>query len=212
MNTPLEIMAAIVANGGPVEAWVSQNEIEWYNNVICGVDLSSDDYFYLVHQGELDFQWYKFASLTDPNKTHKPLGPWVNDWARWRAVDSDGKLFEYERKPIIRLSVVWDYPDRDILHYQSLFELISEGHDPANWENSLEKRKRSARPMTPREFAKFVGENMGKFLYRHKLWDHDNWSAHFNVTQDTMVSNHLYAENVPGDLEWKELPQVEVES
>jgi len=65
------------------------------------------------------------------------------------------------------------------------------------------------RPMTAREFARFVGENMGKYLYQNEAWPDDDWSAVAYVSDATKVSHWLYAENVPGELVWRELPEVE---
>jgi predicted RNA-binding Zn-ribbon protein involved in translation (DUF1610 family) len=131
---------------------------------------------------------------------------------------------------------------------------VSEGHDPTNWENSLEERQKDerdvcpncgeqskrvtatfrnqasyvvckkcrtpwpelvtekkTRPMTPREMAKFVGGNMGMYLYKAVWWTIGDWTYMPAMTDDTDLTDWLYAENVPGDLEWKELPQMEAE-
>jgi ribosomal protein L37AE/L43A len=237
MNTPIEIMKAIVENGGEVEGWVSENGKDWVPKKLTGADISSKRPFNTADNLN------KFASLTDPNKTYKPLGPWVNDWANWRAVDSDGRLFEYPERPG-KNDVVWTGSGVTFQH-------ISNGHDPTNWENSLEERPKDdreacpncydrkrteylgngiigcadckkpwiitdnipqTRPMTLREFARFVGENFGKYLYKKYDWYDDQWLlCPANGSNDPLPTNWLYANNTKGDLEWMELPQTEVD-
>ena len=65
-------------------------------------------------------------------KKHNPIPKeWTNDWANWRAVGKDGKLREFSSTPTL-LSDEWKP--------FFTFAIISEGHDPTNWENSLESR------------------------------------------------------------------------
>jgi hypothetical protein len=65
--------------------------------------------------------------------------------------------------------------------------------------------------MTPREFARFVGENMGRYLYVPKSWvDRSVWTVLPPLgDENTQSTDWLYAENTEGDLEWRELPEVE---
>jgi len=135
-NSPLEVMRAIVENGGPIEAWVKKDhEDTWERRTIIGVDTASDDLNYMVSGGTYS-EWYQFCSLTDPTK-------------------------------------------------------------------------KQTRPMTAREFARFVGENMGRYLYRHKNWiNHVRWESDPLVSDDINLYYWLYAENVEGELDWKELPEV----
>ena len=56
--------------------------------------------------------FFSAKSLDPKEKPHTP-GPrqssegWVHDWAKWRAVDSDGGWFEYEAQPVLRPSGYW---------------------------------------------------------------------------------------------------------
>lgn len=138
MNTPLEIMAAIVANGGPKKMFVSFDGENWIERVVSGIDLESR---WPILTTDKANPVYSMASIENPNKTYK-----------------------------------------------------------------------TTRPMTPREFARFVGENIGKFLYRYQNWYDDNaWTFYPDIFNDTKPTHWFYAENAEGELEWKELPQVEVE-
>ena len=64
MNTPLEVMKAIVENGGPKEIWVSQDGKDWVQAKVVGFDLESKDEPILVVTKHGLGRWYKFASLT----------------------------------------------------------------------------------------------------------------------------------------------------
>jgi hypothetical protein len=189
-------MKAIVENVGPIEAWVKDAVNQpWEPETITGIDLDLKHPFLTTHDGFL------LASLTDPTEQYTPLPTeWTHDWARWRAVDESGVLVEYESKPGIR-DIFW----RCIRRYQ----VISSGHDPSNWENSLQERPPKTRPMTAREFAKFVGENMGRYLYRRKDWINGDWYLMPTVYHGVDPGSWLYAENVEGELTWRELPEVE---
>lgn len=57
---------------------------------------------------------------------------WLNDWARWRAADENGNIFEYEFAPV-RREYDWYVAD-------GRFELVFVGLG-INWKNSLEKRE-----------------------------------------------------------------------
>jgi len=75
--------------------------------------------------------WYKVSKI---KPQYKPIPTeWAHDWARWRAVDSDGFLHEYSLKPYFLY-------DTDRWHGDGVAYFISDGHDPTNWENSLEER------------------------------------------------------------------------
>jgi hypothetical protein len=74
-NSALEVMAAIVANGGPVEAWVKQyDDDDWSDEPVevTGVDLDDIQYpFYTIGDG------HGFCSLTNPHQQRKmrPMTP-----------------------------------------------------------------------------------------------------------------------------------------
>jgi hypothetical protein len=57
--------------------------------------------------------------------------PWVNDWAKWRAVDEDGFACEFDAKPEVR-SYFWHKNGGKQVR-------IGEGYDASDWENSLEE-------------------------------------------------------------------------
>jgi hypothetical protein len=136
MNTPIEVMKAIVDNGGPVDAWTKDSlEKVWLKCIVYGVNILDFDYPFSVHESGCESK-AKTIRLTDPNK-------------------------------------------------------------------------KQTRPMTPREFAKFVGENMGRYLYQQKNWGQDRWESYLLLSNDTDPGCWLYAENVPGELVWRELPEVE---
>ncbi len=197
MNTPLEVMAEIVKRGGPIEAWVWDTVKSATPEVVLGVSLKHTAFPYTCERGI-----YKFCSLTDPTKKYAPLPTeWTHDWARWRAVDDNGELWEYEEKPHIQ-SACWSVLGDHL-------RLISAKHDPSNWENSLQERPRKTRPMNAREFARFVGENLGRYLYRSKMWEEGIWEYCPHIIKDFDPSRILYAENVEGALTWRELPEVE---
>ena len=204
MNTPLEVMKAIVENGGPIEAWVRTADRPWIHGLVVGVTIG--DYFNpFTVQGSM--YRYKECALTDPNKKYAPLPTkWTNDWARWRAVDSYGRLVEFGKRPLTHDVFVW-WP---VLGGSHKVAIISDGHDPSNWENSLEERHRKTRPMTPREFARFVGGNLGKYLYcPSSSFEEDFWTYAPAIINEPNTKEWLYAENVEGELEWRELPEVE---
>jgi hypothetical protein len=205
MNTPLEVMKAILDNGGPIDAWVRNPEGAWNPSIIRGVDVDHQSLIFLAGVKE-NIDWYDQASLTDPNKKYAPIPTeWTHDWARFRALDDNGELWEFAEKPKKEIDPV-------TMRWISIFgvtSLISRGHDPSNWENSLEERPRKqTRPMTAREFARFVGENMGRYLYRREGWGTDDWTVDPLVCLNTQPKEWLYAENVPGELTWRELPEV----
>jgi len=145
MNTPLEVMKAIVENGGPIEAWVRTADRPWIHGLVVGVTIG--DYFNpFTVQGSM--YRYKECALTDPNKKYAPLPTkWTFDWARYRAINHFGELWEFDHKPIAR---------RKVWHTTGDSEFISEGHDPSNWKNSLEERPRKTRPMTAREVYDYI--------------------------------------------------------
>ena len=198
-NTPLEVMAAIVANGGPVLAWVKyQEHDEWsdYTVNITGVDLDG----------------HGFCSLTDPNPQYKPIPTeWINDWAEWRAIDPDGRLFEYKTRPYAGKTAG---EAKEWLVNNKYYSPISGGHDPTNWEDSLEQRPRKKRPMTPLEAYEFLAEGCeGKprvWRYidepKHQFTSFTDWWHLCNV------ENKLYANLSDRDGEtliWREFPMVE---
>ena len=78
MNTPLEVMKAIVENGGPKEMWVSQDGKDWVQAKVAGFDLESIDEPILVVTKHGLGRWYKFASLTDPNKNGVVPMKWIS--------------------------------------------------------------------------------------------------------------------------------------
>ena len=145
MNTPLEVMKAIVENGGPIEAWVRTADRPWIHGLVVGVTIG--DYFNpFTVQGSM--YRYKECALTDPNKKYAPLTTkWTFDWARYRAINHFGELWEFDHKPIAQ---------RKVWHTTGDSEFISEGHDPSNWKNSLEERPRKTRPMTAREVYDYI--------------------------------------------------------
>jgi len=201
-NSPLEVMKAIVDNGGPIEAWLEWRTGKWAKDTIIGVVLGTDFPYYAVGGNS-----FESISLTDPDKKYAPLPTkWTNDWARWRAVDSYGRLVEFGKRPLTHDVFVW-WP---VLGGSHKVAIISDGHDPSNWENSLEERHRKTRPMTPREFARFVGGNLGKYLYcPSSSFEEDFWTYAPAIINEPNTKEWLYAENVEGELEWRELPEVE---
>ena len=75
------------------------------------------------------------------------------------------------------------------------------------WHENPNTTKR--RPMTAREFAKFVGYNMGKYLYKGKDWSDEFWVSFLTLGDCSSTESWLYAHNTNGELEWRELPEVE---
>lgn len=69
MNTPLEVMKAIVDNGGPIEAWVRRKGWDWEKAHVIGVVIRDR---YPFH--ESDFRWEE-CSLTDPTAKSRPMPP-----------------------------------------------------------------------------------------------------------------------------------------
>lgn len=57
--------------------------------------------------------------------------PWKNDWAKYRAMDLDGRVFEFEKKPELYL----DYG------YWSAKGKFDEVSNFDHWHETLEKRK-----------------------------------------------------------------------
>jgi hypothetical protein len=211
-NTPLEVMAAIVANGGPVSAWVKEQERdEWSDKPekINGCDLGKVAFPFFTNE-----DGYGFCSLTNPHPQYKPIPTeWTNDWAECRAVDADGRLWEYENI-VDDISFTGHYwyrlPDTN-----KRAECISKGHDPTNWKDSLEQRTRKMRPMTPLEGYEFLAEgHEGKpRVWRYKNGGENHWipGSHWGQALD-ITENKLYANLSDRDVDtltWREFPLVE---
>jgi len=149
MNSPLEVMKAIVENGGPIEAGVSDDEENWNPAIVQGVIIDNITLpFRCTTQYDTEIGFH-FCSLTDPTKQYRPIPTeWTHDWARWRVVNERGQLIEFSEKPVLLYNRWFSRYGKD--------SFISPGHGPSNWENSLEERPRKTRLMTAREFAKFV--------------------------------------------------------
>ena len=198
MNTPLEVMKAIVDNSGPVEAWV-KNYVSrpWSENTIQTALLKGRRPF--ISYGGDD---YAFCSLTDPNANHLPIpDEWTHDWASWRAVDADGRLFEYADLPTV-VANMWRADKED-------WYFVSTGHDPTNWRESLEKRPRKTRPMTPREAALFLHGQ--PYAIRFKADTEIYWTSDTALNDDTDVGYWQYADlRDPGFPRWQNFPEVDV--
>ena len=197
-NTPLEVMAAIVANGGPVLAWVKDEEHdEWsdYTVNITGVDLDG----------------HGFCSLTNPNQQYKPIPTeWAYSHSKWRAVDHLGRLLEFMGKPVV------DGPNSGWINVliEDNGQFVSTGHDPTNWQNSLEQRPRKMRPMTSLEAFEFLAEgHEGKPRVWRGTGDSDNrWFSAASWEWDCLPEFALFANlsDRDGDtLTWREFPQIE---
>ena len=80
--------------------------------------------------------------LTDGWQVQKKYNPipkeWTNDWANYRAVDANGELYEYIHRPC-KDHAMW-VTTANIPPCGENTYFISEGHDPTNWENSLQPR------------------------------------------------------------------------
>jgi len=142
-------------------------------------------------------------SPLEERKLYTPIPTkWKNKWARWRAVNANSVLVEYELKPFVE-ETFWKCSGGNN-------QVISSGHDTTNWEESLEERPRKTRPMTAREFARFVGENLGKYLYcPSSSLEEDFWTYAPVIINKPNTKEWLYAHNEPGELIWMELPRVE---
>ena len=199
MNTPLEVMKAIVDNGGPVEAWVRDNtELQnWERQRIIAVFVEGNPFPF--EDGRRNV--WRLCSLTDPNANYVPIPTeWTHDWARYRAVDADGSLHEYEDKPY------WVTTFWKVLTSVSQFKLVSIDHDPTSWQNSLEERPRKTRPMTPREAALFLHGQ--PYAVQLKIWV--SWVPASAAVQLTDPEKWQYADLRDPDFpQWKDFPEVE---
>jgi hypothetical protein len=167
MNTPIEVMKAIVDNGGPIDAWTKDSsEKVWLRCIVYGVNILDFDYPFSVHESGYESK-AKTIRLTDPNK----------------------KICK-----CVKCKREFEMP----LNFSGV--ILCEACDP---------HMSRTRPMTPREFARFVGENMGRYLYQQKNWGQDRWESYLLLSNDTDPGCWLYAENVEGELTWRELPEVE---
>jgi hypothetical protein len=167
MNTAIEVMKAIVENGGPVDAWTKDSlEKVWLRCIVYGVNILDFDYPFSVHESGCESK-VKTIRLTDPNK----------------------KICK-----CVKCKREFEMP----LNFSGV--ILCEACDP---------HMSRTRPMTPREFARFVGENMGRYLYRKKTWHRGEWTITWNISDQTEIKDFLYAENVEGELVWRELPEVE---
>jgi hypothetical protein len=105
-----------------------ERDLEGHWQVICpwcsmrgpiGVTMKNAEDLYLKGIGNLD--WLRVK--------------WQRDWARFRAVDANGKLFEYEFKPVLNeWDTGWEAKKGRIGHVADL-----KGPD---WKQSLEERPR----------------------------------------------------------------------
>jgi len=69
--------------------------------------------------------------MSDETAVKKQGIPWVNDWAKFRATDEDGKIFEFESRPSLHKDDgVWDSHGR-----------MSQVYPVPGWESSLEERE-----------------------------------------------------------------------
>ena len=204
MNTPLEVMRAIVDNGGPVEAWVRDlDETSWTKTEVNGVGVTRVGVPWYYGIGNPDTSeaiirhWNK-CSLTDPNANYVPIPTeWTHGWSSWRAVDKAGVLFEYSKSKPIRTDDGW-------INGGSV-RPISKGHDPENWQDSLEERPRKTRPMTPREAALFLHGQ--PYAVQRKIWE--TWVPASAAVQLTDPQKWEYADLRDPDFpQWQDFPTV----
>jgi len=67
-NTPLEVMEAIVKNGGPIEAWVSDEDDKlWTHSRVSGVILTHTEPYIIDRFMATTGAWFHRCSLTNPN-------------------------------------------------------------------------------------------------------------------------------------------------
>ena len=136
MNSPIEVMQAILDNGGAIEAWVKRESEQWVQGRVAGVNLFGVKPYFAVDENNKP-AWFQAISLTDPNQKYTPLPTkWYNAWARLSAVNGYGELWEFEHRPYMMQSK-W-------VVSHGKYAMVSFGHDPSNWENSLEERQLSA--------------------------------------------------------------------
>jgi hypothetical protein len=209
MNTPLEVMAAIVANGGPVKSWVRDDDTEdWYEHNTTGIRFGHSFPFIT------DSNSWKQCSLTNPHPQYKPIPKeWTNDWAECRAVDADGKLWEYANS-FDKMEMRGSFWQRTTPFRDRMVGCVSEGHDHTNWQDSLEQRPSKMRPMTPLEAYEFLAQgHEGKpRVWRIDDYDEETWYAFSNWSNLCGVQHRLYANlsDRDGDtLTWREFPLVE---
>ena len=201
-NTPIEVMKAIVENGGPVESWVAYGVTSW-SEIRCKIYgvLLEEECPYITSAGRV-----MYASLTNPNPQYKPIPTeWTNDWAEWRAVDQSGDLCEFQWQPGLSCDG-W-------ISEGYMFNYVSKGHDPTNWQDSLEQRPNKQRPMTSLEAYEFLAEgHEGKPRVWRKTSGFDNrwftaasWLFHY-LPEFSLFAN---LSDRDGDtLIWREFPQV----
>ena len=199
MNTPLEVMKAIVDNGGPVEAWVRDNTKwqPWQCRRIIAVYVADIPFRFEDDTREA----WRLCSLTDPNANYVPIPTeWTHGWASWRAVDKAGVLFEYSKSKPIRTDDGW-------INGGSV-RWISKGHDPTNWKDSLEERPRKTRPMTAREAALFLHGQ--PYVVKIAAWKPHQWVYPYVCSDDIDVSSLQYTDPRDPDFpQWKDFPEVE---
>ena len=211
---PWEVARMIEEAGGPVvlEVWdYDPNGVNLKIKDVCMeskafIDTGCDHW----HHARLP-QKPERRKITDPK--YKPIPTeWTNEWAECRAVDADGRLWEYENnlKDIAFKGPCWYRKTNS----ERKAEAVSEGHDPTNWQNSLEQRPRNKRPMTPLEAFEFLAEgHEGKpRVWRPKCSPKDVWYSQMGCDNFNSPSNREYSNlsDRDGDtLIWREFPLVE---
>jgi len=112
---------------------------KWPENALAAVELLKGTGFYL-RDGfvlnpvrELSVTKYEWQAKRD-ELSGQPK-EWINDWARWRAQDKDGKWFEFNKKPLCQAVVnKWTNDSVDDV------SKVSEGEVLSDWRETLEKR------------------------------------------------------------------------
>ena len=182
MNSPLEIMNAIVDNGGPVEAWVRQLGEPWFQGMVCGVLIDANGFPRMICTE--DAIWDE-CSLTDPHANYVPIpDEWTHGWASWRAVDKTGVLHEYSKSKPIRTDDGW-------INGGSV-RPISKGHDPTSWQDSLEERIRPIHELKPGQVAMDISTL--RYLVRVAEESMFNISEHFDRSVAVSDAKNAIAE------------------
>lgn len=73
------------------------------------------------------------------SEQYKPLPDWseIDPKYKWRAVDDNGELYYYKKKPCL-FAGFWNSSGESVLW--------SEGHDQTNWRESLQARPEKTTP------------------------------------------------------------------
>lgn len=147
MNTPLEVMKAILDNGGPIKACVADHADgkNYQRRMITGVHFDSHKPFITGVGSRWPFAWLAESTILKTRPMPPPDEGWIHDWARYRAINGHGILLESSH-PLEPNGYYWETANQDCT-----LARIGDGYDAIDWKNSLQERPPKTRPMTRME-------------------------------------------------------------